>query len=268
MNRDGVTLANGITLSAAECGAGPDPVLVLVPGPTDSWRSYEPVLEHLPPTLRAVALSPRGHGDSDKPAGGFGIHDYADDLVLALDALGIGRAVLAGHSGSCLVVRRVAIDHPARVAGLILEASPSTLAGSATLRGFVDTVVADLRDPISPSFARQMVTDTSSPDLPAARLDELVDEVLKVPARVWQETFAALLEYDDRDELGHVAASTLLIHGDADPLVTTTMQDDLARRLPHVERTGYAGVGHTPRWEDPARFTADVVAFCTRLREH
>jgi pimeloyl-ACP methyl ester carboxylesterase len=267
MHRDAVTLANGVTLSFAGRGAGPEPVLVLVPGPTDSWRSYEPVLEHLPPTRRAVALSPRGHGDSDKPASGFGIHDYAGDLVLALDALGIDRAVLAGHSGSCLVVRRVAIDHPARVAGLILEASPSTLVESAALRTFVDTVVADLRDPISRSFARQVVTDTSSPDLPAARLDELVEEVLKVPARVWQETFAALLEYDDRGELGRVAAPVLLIHGDADPLVTTTMQDDLARRFPYVERTRYAGVGHTPRWEEPARFAADVVAFSTRLRE-
>jgi pimeloyl-ACP methyl ester carboxylesterase len=175
--------------------------------------------------------------------------------------------VLAGHSGSCFVVRRVAIDHPARVAGLVLEASPTTLVGSPALRHFVDTVVTGLRDPIDPALARQLVNDTSSPDLPSDRLDELVEEVRKVPARVWHETFRALLEYDDRDELAHVTVPTLLIHGDADPLVPTAMQDDLARLLAHAERVEYAGVAHTPRWEDPARFIADIAAFCARLQE-
>jgi hypothetical protein len=37
--------------------------------------------------------------------------------------------------------------------------------------------------------------------------------------------------------------------------------------LSSAERVEYAGVAHTPRWEDPARFTADIAAFCARLQE-
>jgi pimeloyl-ACP methyl ester carboxylesterase len=39
------------------------------------------------------------------------------------------------------------------------------------------------------------------------------------------------------------------------------MQDQLARSLPDADLLVYAGVGHTPRWEDPVRFTSDLVSF-------
>jgi non-heme chloroperoxidase len=129
-----VTLGSGITLSYAAQGDESGPVVVMLPGPTDSWRSYEPVLEQLPPSVRAIAVSPRGHGDSDEPAIGYRVEEFAADVVPLLDGLGIEQAVVAGHSGSCLAARRVAIDHPERVAGLALEASPTTLCGDVGAR--------------------------------------------------------------------------------------------------------------------------------------
>ena len=65
-----VTLADGLTLSYAAQGEPPGPALVLLPGPTDSWVSYQPVLERLPHTIRVVAVSQRGHGDSEWIADG------------------------------------------------------------------------------------------------------------------------------------------------------------------------------------------------------
>ena len=261
-----VTLGNGTTLSYATQGAGPGPVLVLLPGPTDSWRSYEPVLARLPPSIRVIAVSQRGHGDSDKPAAGYRVEDFAIDAVSLLDGLDLERAVVAGHSGSCLVARRMAIDHPARVAGLVLEASPTTLRGDAGLERFLDSVASSLTDPIDPTFARSFVADTSTDALAPDVLDQLVGETLKVPARVWRETFAGLLAYDDTDELGRIAAPTLLIWGDADSLVGREMQDVLAARIRGAELLVYPGVGHTPRWEDPRRFAGDLAAFVERTR--
>lgn len=112
-----VSLASGLTLSYTRQGEASDPA-VLLPGPTDSWRSYQSVLDLLPHEIRAVSASQRGHGDSDKPETGYAVADFASDVVLLLDALAIERAVLTGHSGSCLVARRVALDHPDRVAAL------------------------------------------------------------------------------------------------------------------------------------------------------
>ena len=178
-----VTLGSGLLLSYAAQGDETGPVLVLLPGPTDSWCSYEPVLDQLSPAIRVVAVSERGHGDSGKPALGYGVEDFAADVVpLGLDTLSIERAVVAGHSGSCMVARRVAIDRPDRVAGLVLEASPTTLRGDAGLEGFVASIVAGLEDPVDPGLARSFVTDTSSDLLADDVLDRLVGELLKVPA--------------------------------------------------------------------------------------
>lgn len=259
-----VGVGNGPTLSCAEQGDGAGPALVLLAGPTDSWWSYDPVLELIPPSIRALALSLRGHGDSDKPLTGYGVDDFAGDVIGVMDALRIDRAVLAGHSASCLVARRVAIDRPERVAGLILEASPTSLRDDAAFKGFVESVVSDLEDPIDPDFARSFVVGTSSDTLGAEMLDDVVDEVLKVPARVWREMFAGLLHYDDTAELGDIRAPTMLIWGDADALVGRDMQDELRERISTAELVVYAGVGHTPRWEDPSRFAAEVSAFVSR----
>lgn len=260
-----VTLRNGLTLSYAARGDPSGPAVVLLPGPTDSWRSYEPVLGFLPRWIRAVAVSQRGHGDSDKPAAGYGVEDFAGDAVALLDALDIERAVVAGHSGSCLVARRVAIDHPDRVAGLVLEASPASLRGHAGLERFVGSVVSSLTDPLDPAFARSFVTDTSAEGLAPEVVDLLAGEVLKVPARAWKEMFAGLLAYGDVDELGRISARTLLVWGDADDLVGRDAQDLLTARIRGADLVVHPGAGHAPRWEDPGRFAGDVAAFVGTL---
>lgn len=259
-------LANGLTISFAAQGDPGGPTLVLLPGPTDSWPSYQPVLERLPATIRAVAVSPRGHGDSTKPARGYGVHDLAADVPQLLDALDIDAAFLAGHSGSCLVARRVAIDHPDRVAGLVLEASPASLAGHAGLQAFVAEVVAGLEDPIDPEFARSFVIDTSSGEVAPAAVDALTDELLKVPTHVWRQLFDGLLRYHDLDELASIRVPTLLIWGDADALVDRDHQTELLSRIDGAILRTYPGVSHTPRWEAPDQFAADVAGFVTARR--
>ena len=259
-----VTLPSGVTLSYAESGAASAPTVVLLPGPTDSWRSYELVLDRLPASIHAIAVSPRGHGDSDKPVSGYRVKDFTADVVTALDALGLDHVFLAGHSGSCLVARRVAIDHPERVVGLVLEASPTTLRGNPQLTEFLESVVSNLKDPIDPAFARSFVADTSSDHLAPELVDQLTIELLKVPAHVWKEIFADLSEYDDLADIERVIAPTLLVWGDADGLVNREMQTMLVERIGHAELLVYHGVGHTPRWENPTRFADDIATFVAR----
>src|SRR5690606_31546537 len=59
-----VDVRQDLTLSLVTQGDQSAPTVVFLPGPTDSWRSYERVLDALPPSIRAVAVSQRGHGDS------------------------------------------------------------------------------------------------------------------------------------------------------------------------------------------------------------
>jgi pimeloyl-ACP methyl ester carboxylesterase len=144
---------------------------------------------------------------------------------------------------------------------LFLEASPATLRDDPQLVGLVGSVVSKLEDPITPDFARSFLVETSSADIRPDLVDLLAEELLKVPARVWQETFSRLLEYDDSSELWRIEAPTLLVWGDADAVVPREMQDRLARSIPAAELLVYHDVGHTPRWEEPMRFSSDLASF-------
>ena len=55
-----VGLASGLTLSYTDEGDPSGPAVLMLPGPTDSWRSYQPVLGLLPHRIRAVAVPSAG----------------------------------------------------------------------------------------------------------------------------------------------------------------------------------------------------------------
>ena len=92
-----VELANQVRLCYAEQGDSSGVPVVFLHGATDSWRSFERVLPHLPESIRAFAVTQRGHGDSSRPATGYRPGDFAADLSGFMDALQLKTAIIAGH---------------------------------------------------------------------------------------------------------------------------------------------------------------------------
>ena len=155
---------DGVTLDAAAQGARKGPAVLLLHGYSDSWRSYEPLLAVLPPALRAVAVSLRGHGDSDRPARGYGIRDLAGDLPAVLNHLDIDRAAVIGHSMGSMVAARLAFAHPERVSALVLIGALTTLQGNAAIDDdfcddFCDAIAA-LADPVDAGFVPRIAVPT------------------------------------------------------------------------------------------------------------
>lgn len=113
--------AAGTGLALDDAGAG-TPV-VLLHGLTASRRYVVMGSRALERSgHRVAAYDARGHGDSD-PApspGAYAYPDLAADLGAVLDALGLGRAVLAGASMGAHTAVRCALQAPERVAGLVL----------------------------------------------------------------------------------------------------------------------------------------------------
>jgi non-heme chloroperoxidase len=73
-------LTTGVRLHYAERGDPTGEALVFLHGYTDSWFSFSRVLPLLSPEYRAVALTLRGHGDSDKPGCCYTLDDFAADV--------------------------------------------------------------------------------------------------------------------------------------------------------------------------------------------
>lgn len=263
-----VQLSNGVTLDFVEQGEPGAVPLLLLHGLGDSWRSYEPVLQHLPGTIRVFALSQRGHGDSSKPAKGYRLEHFVDDLKRFLDAVHVGAAVLAGHSSHGLVSERFAIDHPDRTLGLVLIGTPVTLRGNEAARDLFDSTISNLTDPLDSEFVRGFAENTLAQAVPQTFLETTWEETMKVPARVFKEFFRELIETDFSTELDRIRAPGLLVWGDRDAILSRREQDALAKALPNSRLVVYRGAGHSPHWEEPEHFASDLVSFIERFGRH
>ena len=117
--------ANGMRLAVWEQGEGFPVVLCHgFPELAFSWRHQLPALAAA--GYRAIALDQRGYGRTGGPAeiSAYGMHELAGDLAGLLDALGIERAVFAGHDWGGIVVWQLALLRPDRVAGVVALNTP------------------------------------------------------------------------------------------------------------------------------------------------
>ncbi|HEX3142240.1 MAG TPA: alpha/beta hydrolase, partial [Rhizobacter sp.] len=108
-------------------GSGGLPVLFVhsFAGSTQHWQ---PQLQHLRSSRRAVAMDLRGNGHSDPPRNNdYAITGFADDIAAVADGLGLQRFVLVGHSMGGSAAAAYARQHPDRVAGLALVATPAKM---------------------------------------------------------------------------------------------------------------------------------------------
>jgi pimeloyl-ACP methyl ester carboxylesterase len=116
--------ANGMRFHVQRLGdpEAPETVVFLHGLVMDNLSSYYYTLgPALAPYADVVLYDLRGHGRSDRPATGYTVDDGVADLVALLDELGLDRPVhLVGNSYGGVVALGAAIDHPERVASLLL----------------------------------------------------------------------------------------------------------------------------------------------------
>jgi pimeloyl-ACP methyl ester carboxylesterase len=260
-----VTLRSGVRLEYVEQGDRSGVPVVLLHGYTDSWRSFERVLPHLPRSLRVFAVSQRGHGDSDRPLLGYEPRDFAADVVEFMDALAIPRAVIVGHSMGASVAQRFAVDHRDRVRALVLIGAFFPKPANPQIREFWDSSVSKLTDPIDPGFVREFQTSTIAQPVPVEFLDGAISQSLKVPARVWQAALKPFLTINFAKELTSLTIPTLILWGDRDAFALRSDQDALKTAIRDAELVVFAGTGHSPNWEEPARVAALLMSFVKRV---
>lgn len=262
-----IRLNGGISLQYVTQGDPSGLPVVFLHGVTDSWRSYEPVLPHLPDTVRAFAVTQRGHGDSDRPLVGYRASDFGDDLAEFLDAVGIQSAVVVGHSMGATNAMRFALDYPERTRGLVLVAGFASFRGNAAVVEFNEMVVAGLTDPIDVDLAREFQLSTLARPIPAAYLDTVVAETMKVPARVWHAAFEALLRDECTAELSAVGVPTLVMSSGRDAFSDRAQQLALIGAIRGARHIEYEQAGHALHWEAPVAFAADLLAFVESLEK-
>lgn len=256
-------LSTGIRTVATEQGnPARGPIVLLLHPWAGSRRSFARLLPLLPSSVHAAAVDLRGHGDADRPPTGYDVATLADDVVAALDALGVRRAVLVGASSGGYVAQQVAVTEPDRVAGLVLAGSPRDLRSRPS---FADAL-EHMPDPVDPVWVRTFTAGfTDLGALPPWYVDLMVEDGLRLPAAIWWASFLGLHRSRPPTELGTISAPTLVISGSEDGLLGREHTVGLVAAVPGARWLEYPDTGHLVLEEQPARLAADTTSFVAAL---
>jgi pimeloyl-ACP methyl ester carboxylesterase len=99
---------------------GENPPILAIHGSAGHAYGLTALGERLAPDRRVVAVDLRGHGFSDKPATGYGVEEHVGDMLQLIDALGVERPILLGHSIGGAIATFAAEAAGERVGGLVL----------------------------------------------------------------------------------------------------------------------------------------------------
>lgn len=117
---DGTIESNGVKLHYTRTGGDKAPI-VLAHGLTDNglaWTKLARALEHY---YDLILVDARGHGLSDKPEKGYSPEDHMRDMAGLIQALGLEKPVIVGHSMGAITASLVASEYPELVRATVLE---------------------------------------------------------------------------------------------------------------------------------------------------
>lgn len=238
------------------------------------WRETQAALTAA--GFRSIAYDIPPFGFSDRPAANtYGRGDQARRVVALLDALGVDRVILVGHSFGAGPALETALRAPARVSGLVLvdaavAVEPTEAAGPAwalTIPFVRETLLsATATNPLATRWLlSQFITRKEA-------ATEAVADTLRLPMTVrgttaamghWALAFMGgdtLAVSNDPARFTTIGVPAAVVWGEADTVTPLANGEALARLLPGAQLEIIPGVGHIPHLEDPALAIPAIVA--------
>lgn len=265
-------------INYTEHGAG-DNVVLAVHGNLGCAEWLDLVLPLLPQTIRVIAAEWRGCGDSDKPEptqdySNYSMETHARDMLGLVDALGIGRCHLYGHSTGGIICSHMLALQPGRfskvlmldpVTPLGLQLAPGQIGVLSQMKADPDVAFAGLASAAPTLFrpeslvAGQMpqFADTTT-ELQRGVFRHLVDRTRVLSDGIWFGTPHNLaLEWDSRALAARMPAMAhehLVLYGKLDYWIPREHIDEMARILPNCRLEVFPYVGHSMSLEVPLLF--------------
>lgn len=258
-------LTTGVALEYAETGNSHGTPVIFLHGFTDSWKSYKSVATTLSSDVRALFISLRGHGESDKPATGYAPKNFTADILAFMDQLNIPSAVIVGHSMGATIAQRFAIDHSKRVNGVVLAGSFATFRDNKSVIEMSE-YLNSLKAAPDTAFIRIFQQSTIVKFVAPSYIDTIIAESSKLPGHVWKNVAKQMLSADLEPELSRIQVPTLVLWSNRDSFCQKQDQDKLLAAIPHAVFREYNGTGHAIHWEESAKFVNDLNEFLRGLQ--
>jgi 3-oxoadipate enol-lactonase len=257
----------GRRLSYREAGAG-EP-LVLIHGFPMHAGLWEPQLRAVPRGWRFIAPDLRGFGAAAPVASGEAplprsMDEYAAELELLLDHLGLGRPVLGGLSMGGYVAFALMRRQPERFHALVLadtRPQADTEEGRAKRREMQKLA----RRGGAAAMAGEMVPKLLGADTRRERpeLAETVRALIEphAPDALIAALEAMLTRPDSTPDLPSIRCPVLIIVGQQDVLTPPADSETMHHLVPESHLVVIPGAGHVPNLEQPDAFNAALAAF-------
>ena len=254
----------GSTFTFLEKGGGPG--LVLLHGVGSGARSWAGQVETLSRHCRVIAWDTPGYGGStllpmDAPVP----DDYSDALLRLVDALGIDRMHLVGHSLGTIQALRFAVRHPDRILGLTL----ASLSGGharlpegernrlreARLSDLAVLGVAGMAQKRGPRLLSGTATD--------AQRQAVIDTMSLLRPEGFTQAVKLLTVADTRADLARLPSwmPVQVVYGEHDVVTPPASILEVASERPDIPVQVIASAGHACYIEQPAAFDAIMLAF-------
>ena len=256
-----------------------DNVVLAVHGNLGCADWLDLVMPLLPDSIRVIAAEWRGCGESDKPEpaadySNYSMDTHASDHLGLIDALGIGRCNLYGHSTGGIIVSHMLSMAPGRfgkvlmldpVSPMGLQLAPGQIGVLTQMKNDRDMAFAGLASAAPTLFRPETMVAGQMPQYadvtaPAQRelFERLIEKTRILSDGVWFGTPHNLaLEWESQALAARIPQMThehLVLYGKLDYWIPREHIDEMARRLPNCRLEGFPYVGHSMNLEVPLLF--------------
>ena len=247
------------------------PVLVLVHGLGLTRSTWDDIAPALAQGYQVLTYDLCGHGQSAMPQVKPSLTALSDQLATLLDELTIAHATIIGFSLGGMINRRFALDHPSRVAALVILNSPHE------------------RSPEAQRLVEERAAQTGAGG-PAANIDATLarwftPQFLTNSPEMVARVRATVLANDPESYTGHrqvlasgvtelirpnppLTAQTLVMTCEHDSGSTPAMSHAIAAEIAGAECVIVPGLQHLGLIERPEVFTAEILGFLARSASH
>ncbi len=259
---------NGIDLYYEIHGTGP--LLVLIAGVGYGLWFWHKIAPALAGHFQVITFDNRGAGQTDKPDGPYTVPMMAADTAGLLDALGIQRAAVLGHSLGGYIAQELVLARPELVGRLILAATNHGGPNAIPITAEALEVLTNREgDPVE--LVKRGIAVAAAPGF-VERYPDVAQELLAyrltnpVPPAQYQAQVmagAAMATTSFEDRLHEIRVPTLVLFGEHDKVVPPGNAELLARKIPGAQVKLLPGVGHIFPVEDPDATVAALLDFLT-----
>ena len=247
------TSSDGVPIRYHAAGKG-DPALVFVHCGGCERGFWDVQVAYFAAKHRVVALDLAGHGQSGGGRKDWTMAAFGQDVVSVVEALGLKRVVLIGHSLGGPAVLEAARRMPGRVAGLVLVDSWVDFEQrlpAEEIEKYLSALQADYRATTT-AMVSQLLFSASTPEPVKARV---LESVLSVPQEIGVAVARSSVAYDPLPALREIKAPIRAISSDLFP----TNVEGNRRYAPGYQAAVMKGVGHYLMLEQPEVFNALLV---------